>query len=122
VVVIVFLTAGFGSAASLGGILPQAIGAGGTAIPACDTAFSVTSTTAHGNVTAVTVGDVADPACEGGELSLTVTNAAGSVIASGGPVTVPADGDTSPDSVAVPVAPNPAAEAVAEIAISVVGP
>jgi hypothetical protein len=112
----------FGSAASLGGIAPAGIGAAGSPIPACDTAFTVAFTTSHGNATAVLVGDIADPACEGGDLTLTVTGSAGAVIASSQTVAVPTDADATPDSIEVPITPNPAAEQVAGIRISVVGP
>lgn len=112
----------FASAASLGGVSGQ-VAAGNAAITACDaTGVTVTYTTSGGNVTAVTVGGLADPACEGGELSVTLTNAAGESIASGGPQTIPTDGDTTDNSVTVSVSPNPAAEQVAAYHVAIVGP
>ncbi len=112
----------FASAASLGGI-SGTVGAGNAAIPSCDTTgVTVTYTTSGGNVTAVTVGGLADPGCEGGDLSLTLTNASGDSIASGGPQTIPTDGDTAENSVTVSVAPTPAAENVAGYHVSIVGP
>ena len=112
----------FASAASLGG-MSGSVSAGEAAIPACDTTgVTVTYTTSAGNVTAVTVGGLADPGCEGGALSVTLTNAAGDSIASGGPATVPTDGDTADNSVNVSVSPNPAAENVAGYHVSITGP
>ena len=112
----------YASAASLGGTSTPTVGAGDAAIAACDSAFTIDYTTSGGNATAVTVGDIADPACDGGELRLTLANASGAEIASGGPTTVPTDGDSTPGSVTVAVAPNPAAEQVAAVHVSVAGP
>lgn len=112
----------YASAASLGGLPTAVVGAGDAMIAACDASFTVGYTTSHGNVTAATVGDVADPACEGGQLRLTLLNAAGTAIGSGGPTAVVADGDSVPNSVSVAVSPNPAAEQVAAVRLSVVGP
>jgi hypothetical protein len=112
----------FASAASLGG-MSGSVGAGNAAIPTCDTTgVSVTYTTSGGNVTAVTVGGLADPGCEGGDLKLTLTNASGDSIASGGPQTISADGDTADNSVNVSVSPNPAAQNVAGYHVSITGP
>jgi hypothetical protein len=113
----------FASAASLGGVSSGSVAAGNVAIPSCDTTgVSVSYTTSGGNVTAVTVGGLADPGCEGGSLAVTLTNAAGDSIASGGPQTVPTDGDTVDNSLNVSVSPNPAAENVAGYHVSIVGP
>ena len=112
----------YASAASLGGASSPAVGAGAAAIASCDSSFTIDYTTSHGDVTAVTVGDIADPACEGGEVRVSVVSAAGAEIASGGPGTVPSDGDTSPGSATIAVVPNPAAEQVATAHVSVVGP
>lgn len=121
-VVTTLASSAFASAASLGG-MSGSVAAGDAAIPACDTTgISVGYTTAAGNVTAVSVGGLADPGCEGGALSVTLTNAAGDSIASGGPATVPTDGDMADNSVTVSVSPNPAAENVAGYHVSIVGP
>jgi hypothetical protein len=117
------LTASLASAAALGGLGGERVAAGDGAILACDgNGFSVGYTTVGGNVTSATVADIADPACEGGELSITVTDGAGNSIASGGPTALPADGDTAPNSVTLPVSPQPAAEQVAGAHVAVVGP
>jgi hypothetical protein len=111
------------SAAGLGPFTSAPVAGGNAAIVACDSdGFSVTYTTSGGDVTSVTVGGIADPDCEGGELSLTLTDAGNGSIASGGPESVGADGDTSPNSIVVPVAAQPAAEGVAAYHIVVTGP
>ncbi len=115
-------SSGIASAAALGGI-SGGLAAGNGAIEPCDTTgFSVTYTTAGGNVTAITVGGIADPGCEGGRLSLAVRNASGAAIAHGGPQTVPTDGDTADTAITVPVTPQPGAAEVEGIAIQIAGP
>jgi hypothetical protein len=111
------------SAAALGGISGGEVSAGDAPIAACDaTGFTIAYATLGGNVTAVTVHDIADPGCEGGDLSVTLTNAAGAGIATGGPEAITADGDTADNSLLVAVSPNPAAEQVSGYHISLVGP
>jgi hypothetical protein len=123
IVAVAVLAASLASAAALGGVNGDRVGAGDAAIAACDAnGFTVTYTTVGGNVTAATVADIADPGCEGGDLSVTVTNSAGDSIASGGPSSIPTDGDTSPNSLTVSVSPQPAAEQVAGVHVAVVGP
>ena len=114
-------TVAFASAATLGGLQASFLGAGGAGIPRCDSAVVATPATFAGNVVSVTVGDVAD-ACEGGELTLKLTDGAGTVIAAGGPTAVPVDGDSLPTSVLVTVSPNPPAEQAATAKVSIVGP
>jgi hypothetical protein len=109
------------AAANLG-VTAAKLGAGGATVAACDGAFTETYTTVSGNVTSVTVADIADPACEGAELSLRLTDTAGASIASAGPATVATDPDTSPNSVTVAVGGQPDADAVAGIRISLTGP
>jgi hypothetical protein len=105
------------------GISTRKVGGGNTAVVACDTnGFTVTFTTTRGNLTAITVGGIADPACEGGTLRVTVTDTSGASIAAGGPQTVPTDGDTSDNSLTVSTSPQPAASQVAGYNVSIVGP
>jgi hypothetical protein len=111
----------FASAATLGGLEASALGAGGGPIPRCDSTFDLAPATSGGNVVTVTVGDVAD-ACEGGDLSLTLTGSGGSVVASGGPTAIPVDGDGLPSTVIVSVLPTPPAEQVVSGHVSMVGP
>jgi hypothetical protein len=123
IVAVAVLSASLASAAALGGVSSGRVGAGDAAIAACDAnGFTVSYTTVGGNVTAATVADIADPGCEGGDLSVTVTNGAGDSIASGGPSSIPTDGDTSPNSLTLSVSPQPMAEQVAGVHVAVVGP
>lgn len=109
-------------AASLG-VGSAALGAGVAAVPRCDAnGFTYTFTTSGGDLTAVTVADLADPACEGGELQLTLTDSTGASIASGGPQPVPTDGDSVANSLTVSTTPQPSATQVAGIHVSVNGP
>jgi hypothetical protein len=128
-VIVLILTAatlaalGVASASALGGISSAQVGAGDAPITPCDsTGFTLDYTTVGGNVTAVTVNDIADPSCEGGALSVTLTNAGGASIASGGPQAIVTDGDSAENSVLLSVSPNPAAEQVSGYHISLVGP
>jgi hypothetical protein len=105
------------------GVISGSTGAGSASIAPCDsTGFTLAYTTSGGNVTSVTVSGIADPGCEGADISVTLTNAAGASIASGGPQPIPVDGDVADNSVAVSLAPNPAAEQVSGYHISLVGP
>jgi hypothetical protein len=123
VVAVAVLSASLASAAALGGVNTDRVGAGEAAIAACDAnGFTVSYTTVGGNVTAATVADIADPGCEGGDLSVRVTNSAGDSIASGGPSSIVTDGDTSPNTLNLSVSPQPAAEQVAGVHVAVVGP
>jgi hypothetical protein len=113
----------FAAAATLGGISGTSLGAGSATVAACDgNGFTVTYSVSGGNVTAVTVSGIADPGCEGGQLSLTLTNSGGTSIGSGGPLTVPTDGDVLDNSMTVPVSPQPAASQVTGIHVVVEGP
>jgi hypothetical protein len=85
--------------------------AGSDVVAECDSAQSVDYTTSGGVVTSVTVSGIADPECSGGNLSVALT-ALSDGVATGGPVTVPSDGDTADDSVTVPVAPGASAAQV----------
>jgi hypothetical protein len=123
IVAVAVVSASLASAAALGGVNSDRVGAGDAAIAACDgNGFTVSYTTVGGNVTAATVADIADPGCEGGNLSVTVTNSAGDSVASGGPSSIPTDGDTTPNALTVSVSPQPAAEQVAGVHVAVVGP
>lgn len=114
-IVAVATTATVATASSLGGVAGGTVGAGDAPIAACDTGFTVSYTTSGGNVTAVTVGDIA-AACAGGVLRVTVKNSTGASIAAGGPQTLSGASDT------ISVAPQPAAEDVTGVDISIVGP
>ncbi len=111
-----------GFAASLGGLTAKRLAAGSSVVAACDTdGFTVGYTTSTGSVSAVNLSDIADPGCEGGQLSLALVNASGAVVVAGGPQTVPTDGDTLPNSMVVSVTPT-AAASVTAIHVVVTGP
>ena len=123
ILAIAVLAASLASAAALGGVNTDRVGAGDATLAPCDAnGFTVSYTTVGGNVTAATIADIADPGCEGGDLSVRVTNSAGDSIAGGGPSSIATDGDASPNSSTVSVSPQPAAEQVAGIHVAVVGP
>lgn len=82
----------------------RALASGGSDVARCDQTQTVEYATQGGEVTSVTVGGIADPSCEGGRLSVTLTSA-GAAVASGGPVAIPVDADLADESVTVPVAP-----------------
>jgi hypothetical protein len=104
------------------GVSAGTLAGAGAPVAECDASFAVAYTTSGGDVTETTIGDIADPACEGGTLSVTLADSSGARIAGGGPVAVPTDGDALPGSVAVPLSPQPAAESVASAHVVVVGP
>lgn len=111
-----------GFAAGLGGLTAGRLGAGGAVVASCDTnGFTVSYTVSGGNVTAATVGGIADPGCEGGLLSLTLANGTTSV-ASAGPTTVATDGDTTDNSMTLTLSPQPAAASVNRVHIVIAGP
>jgi len=105
-----------GAAASLGGLNANSLGADDAAVASCDgNGVTVAYTVVGGNVTEVTVSDIA-AGCVGGQLSLTLANSSGTSIGSGGPVSV------TLGSHIVVVSPQPAASAVAAIHIVITGP
>jgi hypothetical protein len=116
------LTATTAFASGLGPLGSGAVGENAAGISRCDgDGFTIASyTTSGGDVTQAVVGGIAEPACAGGELSLTLTDASGASIGSGGPVTVPSMAD--PGSVAVPLTVQPYAGDVAGFHAVVVGP
>jgi len=109
-------------AASLG-LSSGDLGAGAAVVSACDTnGFTVSYTTSGANVTSVGVAGIADPACEGGVLSVTLADASGAAVGSGGPQTVPTDGDGTDNSMTVALSPSPAASIVTAVHVVVSGP
>ena len=120
--VVTIASAWHAAASTLGGV-PGGVGAGGGVVAPCDTTgVTVTYTTSGGNVTAGTVAGLADPACEAGELSLTLTDAGGQMIAEAEPTPIPGDADTTDNQLTVQVTPSPAAEQVAGYDVSIAGP
>lgn len=92
------------------------VGAGSAAVLSCDPdGFTAASfTTSGGNVTAVTVGNIAS-ACQGGQLRVTLVQGTNGV-ATGGPVTVTGSSHN------VPVTGAPGAATVDGLRAVVVGP
>ena len=112
-----------GFAASLGGLTGEKLGAGKAIVAACDTnGFTADYTTSAGNVTSVTLGGIADPGCEGGQLSLRLANSSGTSVAASGPTLVPTDGGTADNAMTMALSPTPAASVVAAIHVVVTGP
>lgn len=116
----VVLSGTIAAAASLA-VTPASIGAGSAGVDACDSSFTLDYATQGGQVTEVTVGDLADPACEGGSLSLALTSA-GSRVGAGGPKPVPTDADTNPNLVALTIADKPQAADIDGFHVVITGP
>ena len=111
----------FGAAATLE-VGSESLAAGTDGVAPCDVnGFAETYTTAGGNVQSVVISGIADPACEGGRLSVTVTGA-GNASLTRGQIVIPADGDTTDNTVTVALSPNPFAGNVAGLHVSIVGP
>lgn len=110
------------SAATLGGVTTRFAGGGNAAVSRCDTnGFTVSYGTTGSSINSVTVADIADPGCEGAEVRVTLTSSAGANLRTGGPVTVPTDLGTTPNSVAIPLTATTETSVVG-IQISVIGP
>lgn len=104
------------SAASLGGITANRLSAGTAAVASCDPdGVTVTYTLSSGIVQSMTVGGV-DAACANGSMRAVLANASGASIGAGGPTTV------AGTSVVLTLSPQPLANAVEGVHISVVGP
>ena len=111
-----------GFATTLGGLGAGKLGARGATVAACDTnGFTVSYTTSGLNVASATIGGIADPGCEGGQLSVTLANDPTGV-GGAGPVVVPTDADTSDNSVTLSLSPLPTASQVSRVHVSIVGP
>ncbi len=109
------LALAYGAAASLG-INGASLGAGGAAVQPCDTSFTRSLTVSGGNVTQVTIGDVAG-ACGGGQMTVVLTNASGAKVGDGS-ASVPSGGG----SVTVPIDEQPSVGSVRNVHVVVVGP
>lgn len=109
------------TATMLGGDGGRLLAVGQASVAECDDAQTVEYVTAGGQVTAVTIGGIADPACSGGRLSVTLT-ATGVSVASGGPVLVPSDPDSDDDSVTVSVTAGASAAQVDRVDVLIEDP
>jgi hypothetical protein len=104
------------------GLAPGNAGAGATPIARCDAdGFTISYGLTGPNVSSVTVGGIADPACEGASVTVTLTSTAGAAIGSG-TGTVPTDGDALDNAVAVTISPTPSEVSVTGIQVVLVGP
>lgn len=110
------------SAASLGGLDPDRLTGGQATVASCDGAVSVSYVTQGGNITSVTVSGIADPACEGGSLTVHALDSSNTSISAAGPATVATDADTADNTVTLTLDPQPNAEQVSATAISITGP
>jgi hypothetical protein len=111
------------TAASLGGIASPRLGAGSSVVLACDgNGVSTSYTTSGGEVTSVTVGGLADPACEGAQVSQTLVSSTDASLGSVGPTTVGVDAGTADSSVTLSTSAQPDAAAVAGVHVLVEGP
>lgn len=111
-----------GFAAGLGGVGADGLEAGSATVAPCDPdGFALTYAVSAGKVTSATVGGIADPACEGGTLKLTLADG-GAAISSGGPTTVPTDAGTVANSVTVALSPAVDALLVDHVHVSIAGP
>jgi hypothetical protein len=123
IVIVAALPASIAEAAGLVPMASGALGSGRASVVACDSnGFVPSYATSGGNVASVTVSGIADPACEGASLKLTVVDGTGTALGSGGPQTIPTDADTLDNSMTVAVSPRPAAASAAGVHVSVVGP
>jgi len=92
--VALILSTGVAAATTLGGVGGAGPSGGNAAIGDCDLDGLTTSyVTSGGDITGVTVGGIADPGCEGGLLSLTVTDSTGAAVAAAPPQPIAADAD-----------------------------
>lgn len=112
-VVVVGVT--WGNAAGLGGLGASSLGAGASPVVSCDGNGVTVTYIGGGNITAVTVSDIA-AGCVGGQMSLTLANTGGASIGAGGPVAVTGGSHN------VPVNPQPVASSVAAIHVVIAGP
>ncbi|MGI9604560.1 MAG: hypothetical protein ACR2P0_00340 [Acidimicrobiales bacterium] len=104
-------------AVGLGGMSPGTFGSGGASVVVCDAdGLTVSHVDSASRVTDVVISAI-DLACEGGDLSLTVTDT-GTAVATGGPVTI------GPSTTSITLAITPSADATATLDhhITIVGP
>ncbi len=106
------LALAYGAAASLG-INGASLGAGGAAVQPCDTSFTRSLTVSGGNVTQVTIGDVAG-ACGGGQMSVVLTDSGNNKLSEG-------SATVAGTSVVVSVT-QPSVGSVRNVHVVVVGP
>ena len=105
-----------GAAASLGSVSALGFGAGEAVVARCDSDGVTTSyAISFGAVQSITLDGLAG-ACTNGSLSVVLAGAGGVSVASGGPVTV------AGASATVPLSPQPQANTVTAVHVSITGP
>ena len=98
-------------------------GSGDASVVSCDmSGFTASYVTSRGAVSTVTVGGIADPGCEGGSLSVRLTDSSGNSIGAAGPQPIPADGDIADNSLSLITSPQPLASQLAGYHVSIAGP
>ena len=114
--ILVVVAATYASASTLGGVTTRKLGAGSASVVSCDAdGVNASYATSGGSVTDVTISNIS-AACDGGALSFTLVNSAGSKIGDGGPRTVDATSET------MAVSPQPSSANVAAIHVVILGP
>jgi hypothetical protein len=105
----------FAAAASLV-VDGASLASGSDAVEACDNDFHFAFTVSDGEVTHVTIDDIASP-CGGGELSITLTDESNAVVGSGSGTVA-----SGSSSLTVPISPHPSVSSVYHEHVAIVGP
>jgi hypothetical protein len=109
------------AATTLGGVSTGGLGAGGTQVNSCDSdGMTVNYQISNDQVTDVIVSGIADPGCEGLKMSVTLANSSGASIGSASSIVIPTDGDSTNNTMTIPVSGAPSAAAVTNFHIAVV--
>ena len=109
-------TTAYASAATLGGVASETLGAGSAVVQSCDgDGLALSYAVVDDAVTEVIVDDIA-PTCVGGRLSVTLTDASDAAIGSGDHASL------SATSQSIAIASQPDAELVTDAHVLIVGP
>lgn len=115
-IVAVVTTTAYASAASLGGLASDTLGAGSAVVASCDEdGLAISYNVVDDNVTGIVVDGLA-PTCAGGRLFVTLADDSGSALGSGTHASITATSEM------VAIAPEPAAAAVTQAHIVILGP
>ncbi len=114
-VAVVFGSAAFASAATLGGVTASRLGVGISGVASCDVdGVRLSYAVSDGSVQTVTVTDIA-VGCTNGSLRLVLANNSGASIGAGGPAAV------TGTTITVSITPQPSSTAVAAAHVSIIG-
>ena len=117
------------SAATLGGITSKSVGSDDVAVGSCDTTgvsvsytyvYNAAASHQHYDVATAIVGGIASTACDGKDISVTLTGASGVLLDTSTPATVPA-GASGVAVATVSFAGNPSAEDVQGVSVVISG-